>query len=135
MKETCLSGQAYELVRNLETTEEVLERLEKGYGEVLEVVDAVINKISDANIKGMDQDKGIIQLIDVLEKGVNDLTANKKRFEIAYTVKLIEQKLSWRVMFQWFEEEEKAGEGNHKIEWKLVPPDSQHENDLSESMI
>lgn len=94
MKETCLSGQAYELVRNLETTEEVLERLEKGYGEVLEVVDAVINKISDANIKGMDQDKGIIQLIDVLEKGVNDLTANKKRFEIAYTVKLIEQKLS-----------------------------------------
>lgn len=42
-----------------------------------------------------DQDKGDIQLVSVFEKGVNDLTAIKKRFEIAnaYTVKLIEQTL------------------------------------------
>ena len=57
----------------------------------------------------------MINLIETLEKGIQDLTAIGKRSEIAnaYTVKLIELKLPRRVMLKWLEGEENAvGEGS-----------------------
>lgn len=114
LKETCLTGPAYELVKNVETEKEVWMRLEEKYGDTIEIVDAVIHDVQGVSIKKFDQDKGVVQLVDVLEKGVRDLTAIGKLSEIAnaYTVKLVEQKLPRRVMMKWLDEEDKMGVGD-----------------------
>ena len=42
LKETCLSAAPYELVKNLESVEEIWKRLEEKYGDTIEIVDSVI---------------------------------------------------------------------------------------------
>ena len=110
LKETCLQGSAYELVRNLDNIDDIWKRLSERYGDCLDIVDSVIKDIQDVVIPKFNQDQGLVSLVDVLEKGLQDLSAIEKRKEIAnaYTVKIIEQKLPRRVMLRWLEEEEKS---------------------------
>ena len=107
LKDSCLSGTAYDLVKNLDTEEEIWQRLEEKYGDAIEVVDSVIQELQQLSINRNEQDRGVIELVDVLEKGVRDLTAIGERKQIAnaYTVKLLVQKLPRRVKMKWFEEE------------------------------
>ena len=114
LKETCLHGSAYELVRKLDDLDEIWKRLSERYGDCLDIVDLVIKDIQDVVIPKFNQEQGFVTLVDVLEKGLQDLTAIGKRREIAnaYTVKLIEQKLPRRVMLRWLEEEEKGDSFN-----------------------
>lgn len=102
----CLLGEAHELVRNLADEEEIWRRLEDKYGDTIEVVDSVINDLQNVKINRGAQDSGVIELVNILEAGVRDLTAIGKLSEIAnsYTVKIIEQKLPRRVMMKWLEE-------------------------------
>ena len=110
LKETCLQGSAYKLVRNLEKIDEIWSRLSERYGDSLDIVDSVIKDLQDVIIPKFNQDEGLVNLVDVLEKGIQDLSAIDKRNEIAnaYTVKLIEQKLPRRVMQRWLEEEDRS---------------------------
>ena len=112
LKETCLSGPAYELVKNLDDLDEIWDRLEERYGDTIEVVDSVISDLQKVIINKFEQDSGVVNLVDVLEKGVLDLTAIGKRNEIAnaYTVKLLEQKLPRRVMIKWLDEKDVTAE-------------------------
>ena len=112
---------AYELVRNLDDLDEIWKRLSERYGDCLDIVDLVIKDLQDVVIPKFNQDQGFVTLVDVLEKGLQDLTAIDKRREIAnaYTVKLIEQKLPRRVMLRWLEEEEK-GDSFNKFESLLT---------------
>ena len=75
--------------------EEVWPSLEEKYGDTNQIVDSVITDIQEVNISKVSQDRGVVQLVDILRIVVPDLTAIDKRNEIAnaYTVKLIEQRL------------------------------------------
>ena len=112
LRESCLTGSAYEVAKNLDSSEEIWARLNERYGDSIEVVDSVIKELKGTTINKHDQDRGVVELIDVLEKGVRDLTAIKKRSEIAnaFTVKLLEQKLPRRVMMKWLDEEDRCDE-------------------------
>ena len=70
----------------------------------------MIMDIQKIVIQKYDQDKGVVELVDVLEKGIQNLSIIGKEKEIAnaYTIKLIEQKLPRRIMLKWLEEEDKS---------------------------
>ena len=63
----------------------------------------MIKDIQKIVIQKYEQDKGVVELVDVLEKGIRDLSIIGKMNEIAnaYTIKLIEQKLPRRIMLKW----------------------------------
>ena len=44
LKETCLHGSAYELVRNLDDLDEIWKRLSKRFGNCLDIVDLIIKR-------------------------------------------------------------------------------------------
>ena len=75
MKEECLSGEALELVRNLDSLEDIWERLTEKYGGTLQIVDSVIKDVRCIKIPRNNQEQGLISMIDTLEKGVQDLSA------------------------------------------------------------
>ena len=99
LKNSCLSGPAKELVKNLSTESAVWDRLEEKYGDSTEIVDAVIQELESVTVNNSAQDSSVINLVNVLEKGVRDLTELEKRSEIAnvYTVKLLERKMPRRL--------------------------------------
>ena len=110
MKQECLQGDALDLVRNLNSLEDIWERLTEKYGDTIEIVDSVIRDLRNITIPKMNQDQGLIKLIETLEKGIQDLTAIGKRDKIAnaYTVKLMEDKLPRRVLSKWFDATQRA---------------------------
>ena len=114
MKEECLSGEALELVRNLDSLEDIWERLTEKYGGTLQIVDSVIKDVRCIKIPRNNQEQGLISMIDTLEKGVQDLSAIGKRSDIAnaYTVKIVEDKLPKPVMYKWLEEAGERDEGD-----------------------
>jgi hypothetical protein len=95
MKEECLSGDALDLVRNLDSLDDIWDRLTEKYGGTLQIVDSVIKDVRNIKIPRNSQEQGLISMIDTLEKGVQDLSAIGKRSDIAnaYTVKIVEDKL------------------------------------------
>ena len=105
LKENCLQGQAKALVENIDKIEEIWARLEARYGDDIEIVSMVIKDIEKLNIPRNDQDAGLVNLVDCLEKGLQDLGAINARTEIAnaYTVKLIETKLPRRILSKWLD--------------------------------
>ena len=92
MKDKCLQGEARELVRNLDNLSDIWDRLTEKYGDTSDIVDSVINDLQNVTIQRGNQDQGLVNLIELLEKGVQDLSAIGKRNDIAnaYTVKFIE---------------------------------------------
>ena len=121
MKKECLKGEALDLVRNLATLEAIWERLTEKYGDSIEIVESIIKDIEGVTISGSNQDRGVIELIEKLERGIQDLTFIGKRNEIAnlYTVKLIEKKLPKRVLSKWYEKVQRDEDNRNYV----VPPD------------
>ena len=109
LKDTCLHGEAKKLVENLTTFKEIWERLDNKYGYTTDIVNVVINEIEKFQIPKQDVDSGFIQLVDLLEKGLQDLAAVQAREEIAnaFTVRLLEGKLPRRVRGKWVDLESK----------------------------
>ena len=118
MKEKCLEGEARDLVRNLDSLSAIWERLNEKYGDTSDIVDSVINDLQECTIQRTNQDEGVVNLIQLLEKGVQDLTSIGKRSEIAnaYTVKFITKKLPTRIYRNWLEFEENYNEENSEEE-------------------
>ena len=110
MKEECLSGDALDLVRNLDSLDDIWDRLTEKYGGTLQIVDSVIKDVRNIKIPRNNQEQGLISMIDTLEKGVQDLSAIGKRSDIAnaYTVKIVEDKLPKPVMYKWLDEADGA---------------------------
>ena len=109
MKSKCLEGDARNLVKNLQTLDDIWERLKDKYGDTNDIIDSVIREIEEVRIPSKNQDEAVIKFIEALERGVQDLTVIGKRQDIAcpYTVKLIEKKLPRRLLSKWLDEDEK----------------------------
>ena len=99
LKEHCLQGESKKLVVNMTDLTAIWERLESRYGDEIEIVNSVITEIQDFQLNKSDQDRSLIKFVDKLERGVEDLSAIEARSHIAnaYTVKLLERKLSREV--------------------------------------
>ena len=108
MKESCLQGDAKKLVANMTDLDVIWERLEARYGDEIEIVNSVITEIQDFQFNKSDHDRCLIKLVDKLEKGVEDLSAINAKVHIAnaYTVKLLEGKLSREVLQRWVQYED-----------------------------
>ena len=118
MKNSCLSGDAYKLVRNIDNLPAIWERLKERYGDTNTIVDAVLQELQDLHVPSFkNQDQGVLKLIETLERGVQDLSAINKRGDIAnsYTVGIVEKKLPRRVMLKWLEEEDEV-DGDDRFE-------------------
>ena len=80
------------------------------YGDTTEIVASVLRELDDIEMPSRNTDLAIIQLIDLLEKGVQDLTAIGRRNDIAsiYTVNIIEKKLPRNILSLWLIEVERS---------------------------
>ena len=116
LKESCLRGPAKNAVENIDEVEEIWKRLQDKYGDKLDLVEVVIKELDAVpTLKGNDDHK-FIGMVDLLEKGLQDLDAIGARGEIAnaYTVKMLESKLSRNLYMNWLKEEEKI-EGDSRF--------------------
>ena len=84
LKENCLKGEAKKLVENIADIKEVWERLDNKYGKNLDIVNLVIKEIQDLHITKQDQEAGFVNLVDTLEKGLQDLGAIEARKETSH---------------------------------------------------
>ena len=87
---------------------EIWERLESRYGDEIEIVNSVITEIQDFQLNKPDQDHFLIKFVDMLERGVENLSAIAARSHIANacTAKLLESKLSREVRLRWFQDKD-----------------------------
>ena len=69
MKDPCLDGEALNLVRNLQTHEEIWKRLSNRYGNAIDVVDAVLSDLDAVQVPiRFNKHQGLIKLIDTSRK-------------------------------------------------------------------
>ena len=110
MKENCLEGQAELLVENIEDISALWKRLDDKDGDKIDLVNVVIKDLN--NLPNVNEDSKFITMVDTLEKGLLDLEAINAKNEIAnaYTVKLMESKISRQLYLSWLKEEEKEEE-------------------------
>ena len=105
LKNNCLVGEAKTLVENLEDLDEIWNRLDSKYGNDREIINMVLNDVKKLDLSKGDWDASLIKLVNVLEKGTQDLAAINSREEIAnnYTVTLIQEKLPERILRKWID--------------------------------
>ena len=108
LRESCLQGQAKALVQNIDKVEDIWEKLKDRYGDTMHLVEVVIRELNELPVMKGSDDRKFIAMVDLLEKGLQDLEAIDARAEIAnqYTVKLIEGKLNRMIYLNWLKEEE-----------------------------
>ena len=122
MKENCLHGDAKKIVENLNDIDKIWERLHDRYGDNIEIVNIVLKEIEQLTFAKTNLDQGLVNLVDVLEKSIQDLEIVGAKDEItnAYTVKLIEMKLPKRILAKWFEKEERKEGDDGKIRFERL---------------
>ena len=108
IKENCLKGPARTLIENMEDMDAIWNRLDDKYGDRIDLVDVVIKELEGLPSMKGNEDQKFVQLVDALEKGLLDLEAINARQEIAnaYTIKLVESKISRQLYLTWLKEEE-----------------------------
>ena len=108
LKKTCLKGPAKTLVENIDTLADIWERLDSKYGNSNDVIHMVTTDLKKLTFQKNDIDSSLVHLVDVLEKGIQDLTAIDSLAEISntFTVDLIERKLPRRILEKWLEKVE-----------------------------
>ena len=107
LRESCLEGQAKALVSNIDDVEKIWEKLTDRYGDKMHLVEVVIKELNELPVmKGAD-DRKFIAMVDLLERGLQDLEAIDARAEIAneLMMKMLEGKLSRVVYLNWLKEE------------------------------
>ena len=107
MKQSCLVGECKKLVENMNDIDKIWERLEARYGDSTEIVNVIVKGVEKFQFINNQQDRGIVRLVDQLEKGVQDLEAINSVNELAnaYTVHLLESKLPRGVFNRWMDKE------------------------------
>ena len=105
LKQTCLKGDVKKLIENMSDLTAIWERLESRYGDAIDIVSVVIKSVQDFTFGSSDYDKKIVQLVDTLESGVEDLNAidGKQHIANAFTVKLLEEKLPRQILTRWLQ--------------------------------
>ena len=105
LKQTCLKGDVRKLVENMSDLNGIWERLESRYGDTIDIVSVVIKSVQDFTFSGSDHDQKIVNLVDTLERGVEDLNAIQGKHHIAnaFTVKLLEEKIPRQILTRWLQ--------------------------------
>ena len=109
LKKNCLKGPAKTLVENIDNLKDVWDRLESKYGNTNDIIHMVTSDLKKLTFQKNDPDSSLVNFVDVLEKGIQDLTAIDSLSEISnsYTVDLIERKIPRRIAEKWFEKIER----------------------------
>ena len=107
MKQNCLKGDPKALATNIDDMNTIWKRLNDKYGDTLDLVEVVIKQLQELPTLKTNDDTKFIHMVDTLEKGLLDLAAIDARQDIAnaYTVKMIENKLSSQMYLVWLEKE------------------------------
>ena len=107
MKQSCLVGECKKLVENMNDIDKIWERLEARYGDSTEIVNVIVKGVEKFQFINNQQDRGMVRLVDQLEKGVQDLEAINSVSELAnaYTVHLLESKIPRGVFNRWMDKE------------------------------
>ena len=105
LKNSCLKGDALDITKNLNNVDKIWERLHEKYGAELEIVNSVVKDVEE--ISASQTNPGFVKLVNTLEKGLQDLEiiGHVEEISNAYTVKLLEKKLSNRVLQKWLDKE------------------------------
>ena len=101
-------------MENIEDISALWKRLDDKYGDKIDLVDVVIKDLDNLPNLKANEDSKFITMVDTLEKGLLDLEAINAKNEIAnaYTVKLMESKISRQLYLTWLKEEEREDEDN-----------------------
>ena len=104
-------------VENLDDVADIWKRLEEKYGNKHDLVDVVVKELGKVTKLKQNDDLKFISLVDMIEKGLQDLGAVDAQHELAnsYTVTRVEAKLSRETYHEWLKEEEKM-EGDSRFE-------------------
>ena len=120
LKDSCLTGEAHELVKNINDLSKIWERLSDRYGDGLQILDSVTRDIQNATIstKQHNSDQSFIDFVDLLDRGVQDLEAigQEKELCTSYTTRLIELKLPKFIKLKWFDEFDGDEGGEERFE-------------------
>ena len=114
LKSECLKDSVKKCVENLDDVAEIWKRLEEKYGNKHDLVDVVVKDLGKVPKLKQNDDTKFISLVDMIEKGLQDLGAINARHELAnsYTVTRVEAKLSRETYHEWLKEEEKMDGGS-----------------------
>ena len=107
LRESCLEGPAKALVSNIDDVEKIWEKLTDRYGDKMHLVEVVIKELNELPVMKGTDDRKFIAMVDLLERGLQDLEAIDARAEIAneLMMKMLEGKLSRVVYLNWLKEE------------------------------
>ena len=107
LKEQCLKGNAKKVIENVEVMKEIWERLDDKYGHGIDIVNLVLKDVKQVTVDKKDTEQGIVNLVDTIERGLQDLTNIEASSEMAnsYTVSLIEKKLPDRILTKWLDQD------------------------------
>ena len=105
LKTSCLKGEALDITKNLTDIDKIWERLHDKYGDELDIVTSVIKEVDEMTTANTNP--GFVKLVNTLEKGLQDLEIIGRTADISngFTVKLLEKKLSTRVLTKWLDRE------------------------------
>ena len=107
LKEQCLKGNAKTLVENVQEMKDIWERLDDKFGHGIDIVNLVLKDVKNLSIDKKDQQQGLVNLVDTVERGMQDLINIDAKAEMAnsYTVSLIEKKLPMRILTKWLDQD------------------------------
>ena len=110
LQNQCLSGSARDLVRNLTTFDDVMDRLKDRYGKVSVVIDTVIKDIDELKLSA-EEPAAIMALSKCLEMAWDDMAAVDAVDEFCNVVVLrsFECKLPRRLQILWAQEKNDSG--------------------------
>ena len=109
---SCLDDKIKDVVINVEDNmEKIWKRLDEKFGDLSKLADIVVNDIKRLKCIREGDNKGIISLVDIIERGYRDLELLGLEKEISNTgtVSLIEEKLPRDIRREWSKEVNKRG--------------------------
>ena len=115
LKSESLPEETRMFVKNITEYEEIWNRLDEQYGDVGELVAIVIKDISLLKVVDDVDDKGLINIVDKVEQGYQDLRCIGKEAQLAnvITIKTIESKLPRVMLREWWKFSEKYEAREH----------------------
>ena len=109
---SCLTGPPFYDVCNVDgDVKEMWKRLNEKYGQPSIVADIIVLYIKNLNAAKEGDDQAFTELINILDRGYNDLARIKMESEVSNnaTVSLIEELLPRTIRHEWSKEVNKSG--------------------------
>ena len=101
---SCLTGVAFETVRNVDTSlKEMLERLNDRFGRPSKLVDVIMNDIKNIRPVTEGDEKGFLKIVNLIENSYTDLSRINMEQEISNStiVSMVEERLPKSIKAQW----------------------------------